>query len=318
MSMIMNLKDLREIVSLSGLETEPKLPNKPTSLRITSRNGETYKVRKYLTASDALQQEKLLAAGNGLFAKCYGRSENYLVLEFFKTDSQPHHSTEHLAELGEFLGALAELKVEAVIPDDFDLWIKDLAASCIFQTSTLRLLRRYYRDHVELAGVAWGLEYFDAMPRNFVLKGRSLVSIDEKHLRIGPKGVSLIKPMWELTERDFRCLLGRYQTRVASNRFEDLGYRQFISFYYLVYGLAFVGSHKSRGINIQIPEFHQRRGELLRIVHASWVTRLREQVFWLPFYVFYRAWAHVKAALLALANRVLGLLRLRPRAEVNT
>jgi hypothetical protein len=314
----MNLTDLQQIISLSGLSTESKSANRPTALKVVSYKGEIYKVRKYATASQAERQQELLAAGNGLFATCYGRIDRFLVLRFLDNPSQPRRSKDHLGELGDFLGDLASLESAAARSDDFDSWIEDLIATGLFLPRTVNLMRQHYERQLKRIDVRWGIEYFDAMPRNFVLEGDRLISIDEKHLRIGPKSVSLIKPMWELSAEDFAEVLNRYQSRAGCTRFDDPDYRSFLTFYYTVYGLAFVGKHKTKVANIQIPEFHRRRRQLLQIIGAPRVICIREQALWLPFYAGHRSWVYVKATLCTAANRAVTLLGIRLHSQANT
>lgn len=273
-------EDLKRIVLLSKLDLLATSEyNKTTTFKVVRYAGKRFKIRAYLNRQAAKRQKSLLDQAPQLFAKCFGQFGRFLILEYVEGSGHKNVS-EEFAALGHFIAEIAKVKTRQMDESDFDSWCDDLLKARIFTLRTISLVRRYYVEAQKLQ-VRWRLGYFDAMPANFVFKAGRPISIDEKHLRLGPEGISLIKPQSKLPSEAFSRILNAYCSTSHFDRFDDLKYREFLTFYYLIYGLAVVGAHKKQQVNIGIRDFHLRRRRLLRIVNASRLLCLREESLWL-------------------------------------
>jgi hypothetical protein len=185
-----------------------------------------------------------------------------------------------------FLNELATTQTDGSLDDDFDFLCNNIDLAGIFQPHTIELIRGYY-SRAQSLRITSGLEYYDAMPRNFAFNEEGkLFSIDEKHLRIGPRGVSLMKPMGQLLAADFSKLKEAYLERLDWVPFDDPEYRRFLHFYRHMTVLGATTSYRPREINMYDSSFHASRRIILRIVGASPSTRLSEEVRWR------RYWTH--------------------------
>lgn len=278
----LTLCKLEAIVRLSGLGARRKLPYKATLTQVVQYEGLKYKVRAYPDPQKAQLQLEFLKKSECLFAPCRGQVERFLVFEFL--DGRIVDANEAPSRLGLFLAKLTALKVEplnALFQNQFDGWCHDIECAGIFRPQTIDLICSYY-ERVARQGIRWNVEHYDAMPRNFVLldDGRFL-SIDEKHLRVGPRGVSFVKLTWDLPPSISAKIKTCYVKETHTAELNESWYLEFLEFYYLVYSLAFNGSDRSLLTNLSVPQFHDRRRKLLRIIGAPSHTFSREQLPWL-------------------------------------
>src|SRR5204863_5933564 len=162
----------------------------------------------------------------------------------------------------------------------------------IFSPRTIELMRRYFERATGTdAPIEWAMEYYDAMPRNFVRGEQGTpVAIDEKHLRIGPRGVSLMKPMGQLEEGDFRTLKEAYLAKACPLPLDDPKYLEFLSFYRLISALGTSAAHRTKRFNIQEHRFHAYRRAVLGIIGAPATLRFREEVPWRVQYRLFVLW----------------------------
>jgi len=276
--------ELEHIVYLSGLEARPKSRRTPAPSGIVLCDGKLYKVRAYQSEEDAGRQWEILYKFKHLFARCYGRVGRFLVLEYvdnsMKGDPKKASHQQDFVGLGAFLGELAMMEVDRPRDDRFELWCLKIEAAGIFRPETMDLIRRQYSQYGSMP-IRWGIEYYDARFSNFVgTEQGTFLCVDEKHLWVGPRGVSLIKPMLQLRKKDFEKVLKSYCAKVNLMQFHDAHYRRFLLFYYVVFSLAFTGSVKALRKNLGLHAFHWRRQVLLEIIGASRITRLREEAWW--------------------------------------
>jgi hypothetical protein len=297
----LSVSDLKQIILQSKLDSQPKPENTATVHHVIRYAGKLYKVRAYENEQSARRQKLLLDKVPDMFAKCYGQIDRYLVMEFVEGTASDD-SRQKLTGLGYFIADLATVKAFDSTEHDFDSWCRDLQIAKIFTPRTISLLRRYYVEARKMP-FRWQLGYFDAMPTNFVFTTNSLISIDEKHLRFGPEGISLIKPQSKLPAEDFLRVLDAYYFKTNFDRFNDPKYREFLLFYYFVYGLAVVGTHKKHKVNIGIKDFHLRRRTLLQIVRASRLLCLREESLWLIQHRIHRIWKFMNRMIAYLERR---------------
>lgn len=301
--------DLEQIVRLSvqsGLHSQPRLPGKPTPHKVVWYEGRPYKVRGYASGDAARQKLELLRAARNFFVRCYGRADRYLVLEYI-ADAGPDSSPQGLTKLGELLAELERAQTSGRPQTDFDSLCNDVETAGVFLPRTVGLIRRYQR-RAESPSFSWGLEHQDAVPKNFVLtrEGR-LLSTDEKHLRAGPRGVSLINAMLELPEGDFMKIRDAYLAKADPVPFQDPQYREFLLFYHLMYFLAFQAVNKPREANMRWVRwfwFHRYRQAVLQIVGAPLTVRLQEEAPWRVQYPLHRSRKFVQRSWDSLARRL--------------
>lgn len=305
-------EDLEQIVSLSGLDSKTGLGEIARPFQFVAYNGGTYKVRACQSREVAEQWLQLLGGVNHMFAHCYGNVGRYLVFEYVnanenanaKVGAHSHSRTSILFEIADFLAELAHADAPYSLEDDFNSLCKDIEAAGIFKPQTMKLIRRYFAGAQSL-DIKWGLEYFDPLPRNFLHTGDgSLISIDEKHLRVGPRSVGLIKMMEQLPEDDFAQIKEAYFAQVGFIPFEFPKYNQFLQFYRCLCALGTIGAHRSHEINKQEPRYHVNRQIVLRIVKAPLTTRLREEPPWVA-YPRYPAWRFTLRAWHFVKRRIL-------------
>jgi len=249
-----------------------------------------------------------------LFMSRYTRIDRYLVFKYVRGrtahSEEPELWEQILAEIPSFLEELSTVHTDRSLDDDFETLCENIDLAGIFQTRTMELIRRYYAEAQSMHIIS-GLEYYDAMPRNFAFtREGKLFSIDEKHLRIGPQGVSLIKPMGQLSKADFSNLKEAYLAKLDWVPFDDPEYRWFLHFYRHMTVLGATASYRPRDINMYDPGFHASRRVILEIIGASTAARLRGEGQWLRYRrhqvtsVFQRAPGFLKRRLLAAIARV--------------
>jgi hypothetical protein len=309
--------DLKWIVRLSKLQSQSRLTRVPIPSRVVSYSGHQYKVRAYPDGEAAQQRLELIGAAEHLFTRCHGRVDRYLVFEYIDggkvagngpsgacdaTESRPY--AQILLGIPAFLCELAARRADNSLEHDFDFLCGNIESAGIFRPRTIELVRRYYTQ-VQSRPIASGLEYYDAMPRNFALIEEGLIeegklaSIDEKHLRVGPRGVSLIKPMEQLPQEDFSKLKEAYLAKLESVPFDDPEYRRFLRFYRHLTALGVLAAYRAREINMYEHSFHLNRRTILGIIGASPSTRLGEEAPWLRYW-----WHETKSVF----RRALGFL----------
>jgi hypothetical protein len=281
--------DLEQIVRLSGFPSEPQLTKIPIPFKVVEYLGRQYKVRAYTSGEAAQRCLDLIATVEHLFTPDYRRLDRYLVFEYIKgstvDSNEPAVREQILVGIPYFLDELATVQINDPLEDDFDFLCGNIGSAGIFRPRTMEVIRRYYFQ-VQSLTITSGLEYYDAMPRNFALTEEGkLVSIDEKHLRIGPRGVSLIKPLEQLSKADFAKLKEAYLSKLDRVPFDDPAYHEFLRFYQDMTVLGAVASYRRREVNMYSYSFHSSRRAVLGIVGASPATRLSEEALWLPFWV---------------------------------
>jgi hypothetical protein len=282
---------LGAIVRSAGFPEESPSEQRAALFRLVEFNQTTYKVRAYPSAEAAERQLANLEKARDSFLPCYGRIGRFLVLGYVEGRAR-EVSDLVLESLGTFLGRLSAAEVDSA-RERFDaqlsVWLRDVERFRGFTPRTLELLRRHCN---RTSGIAshWGLEYYDAMPRNFSVADRDrTVSIDEKHIHMGPRSVGLIKPKWKLPPSEFSRVLSAYRVRVTTPELDDPAYWEHLEFCYLVYSLATNLSQKPFEENLKTRAFHKRRRNLLRIVGAPPLLMIREQAGWLVLHALARS-----------------------------
>lgn len=271
--------DLQLIVDQSGIRTQARIPNKPIPLRVVDYGRTKYRIRAYPNSELAQKWMDLVKETNGLVASCYGRVDRYLVLEYVE-GNQAANSLQVLDAIASFLAELESVNTTQSPEDDFRGLCEYMEAAGIFLPQTTAWMRRYYERSNDLS-IKWTLQYYDAMPRNFVCdeQGR-LLAIDEKHLRLGPRGVSLVKAMGQLPENDFQMLKEAYFAKAGHAPLDEPRYKEFLSFYRLSSALGTSAAHRTRHFNTQEHRFHEYRRTMLKIISAPATLRLREEIPW--------------------------------------
>ena len=280
--------DLERIVGLSGLQSHPRQNRIPVPSEVVRYSGRQYKVRAYPDSEAARRRLEVIGPVEHLFARCFGRLDRYLVFEYINGRAAGGNELklqeQMLAAIPAFLAELAMIRTNDSLHDDFDFLCKRIELAHIFRPRTIELVRRYYSQAQSLP-VAAGVEYYDPMPRNFILTEEGkLVSIDEKHLRIGPRGVSLIKPLEQLPEAGFSKFKADYLAKLGLVPFDHLEYQQFLRFYRHMTALAMIFSYRVREINLYEASFHWSRRTVLGIVGVSPSTNLAEEAPWLRYW----------------------------------
>src|SRR5438105_1068224 len=102
----LTLPDITQIIDISGLRARAKLPHKGTIPEIVNFGGQRYKVRKYSDANRAELQRTLMEKVDDLFIHCYGRLDEFLVLEFIEGEAL-ETSPQTLREMGTILSKLS-------------------------------------------------------------------------------------------------------------------------------------------------------------------------------------------------------------------
>jgi hypothetical protein len=302
-----NEHDLEQIILESGLRSRPQPPKIPTPSQVVRYAGNTYKVRAYPDSESARDYTELMGAAKPLFTRCYGQVDRFLVLEYID-GSEPDSPGQMPVDIANFLADLAAIPARRSPQDDFDTLCMNIEAAGIFQPGTVELIRGYYARTGQ-RNVNWGLEYYDAMPRNFAYTedGR-LVSIDEKHLRVGPRGVSLVKPMEQLPPEEFRALKQAYLARMGSVHFDDPSYHRFLQFYRHMTALGALAAFRPREANIYEYSFHLNRQVILKIIDAPLPVRISEETRWTRYWVhqtgrfFQKAWGFTKRRVMRVAG----------------
>ncbi len=289
---LLTTDDLEQIVSLSGLDSQTGLGETARPFQVVAYKGGTYKVRACQSTEVAEQWLQMLGGVSHLFSRCYGNVGRYLVFEYVNANAHSNGQTNServLFEIADLLAELAHAKAPYSLEDDFNSLCRDIEAAGIFGPKAMALVRRYFSD-AQSFGIKWGLEYYDPLPRNFLYnrEGR-LISIDEKHLRVGPRSVGLIKMMEQLPEEDFAQLKEAYFAQVGFVPFEYPQYHEFLTFYRCLSALGMIGAHRSSEVNKQEPRFHVNRQIVLRIVKTPITLRLKEEPPWIA-YPRYPAW----------------------------
>jgi len=297
--------DLHNIVQLSGFDPEPALSDRAKPYQVVTYEDSSYKVRAYQSEEAAQQWFDMISVVPDLFAPCYGRSGRFLVFQYVSGNQARNlDSDTAVYEIAAFLADLASVEAPYTLESDFEGICRDVEAAGIFKPNTMQLVRRYFAQAVSTLPVEWGLEYYDPLPRNFVVSddGR-LISIDEKHLRVGPRSVSLIKLMEQWPETSFENLKDVYFSKIGFVPFEFPKYHEFLLFYRCLSALAMIGAHRAREVNMQEPRFHDNRHIVLRIVRAKPHVRLSEEPPWVA-YRRYPVWRFAKRGFKAVRRRV--------------
>ncbi|MFL5733178.1 MAG: hypothetical protein ACJ78Q_08255 [Chloroflexia bacterium] len=287
-------QDLEQIVEQSGLRTRPRSARFPTPSEVVRYSGKAYKVRAYLDEETAREYQQLISNAERLSIRCYGRVKRFLVLEYLESDADSSGNV--LEDIPQFLVDLAAVPAHRTPDDDFRALCANVEASDIFRPATMEWVRGYYEKSKTL-GIEWGLEYYDAMPRNFAYTedGRP-VSIDEKHIRLGPRGVSLVKMMEQLPAADFAKVKQAYIAKLGPVPFDESAYHDFLRFYRHLTALGALGAFRAREANIYEHSFHLNRQMILRISGAPAGVLLREEARWSRYWLhqagrfFVKAW----------------------------
>ena len=269
MSAMLNESELSEIVLRSGLMLRPRLPTKPTDFAVAEYKGCLYKVRSYKNSEVAQRQFELTNEVRYLFVECYGQIGRYLVLAYIPC-SEVMDRENLSACLGLFLATLSTAKRNCSRPNDFETWCDILERKKIFHGRTLEALKVSFSEGLS-RNINWGLEYFDLMPRNFILdRQETFLSIDEKHLRVAPRGVSLVRSMLQLSNENFQTLKESYLSKSGFLDVTNEDYFQFLISYYAVYSLAFIVENVP-------PQAYRKREDFYRLrtllMHAVGVSR---------------------------------------------
>jgi len=300
--------DLGAIVRSAGFPEESASEQRAALFRLVELNQTTYKVRAYPSAEDAERQLAKLEKARDSFLPCYGRVGRFLVLGYVQGRAR-EQSDLALESLGTFLGRLSATEVDSAgerFAAQLSVWLRDVERFRGFTTRTLELLRRHC-DRASGIASHWGLEYYDAMPRNFsAADGDRYVSIDEKHIHMGPRGVGLVKPKWKLPPSEFSSVLTAYRVRVTTPELDDPAYWEHLEFCYLVYSLATNLSQKPFEENLKTRAFHKRRRSLLRILGAPPLLMIREQAGWLVMRALARSKMRLRKMIEALRRRSRG------------
>lgn len=278
--------ELLEILQQSGMADLAEAAHRTTQCRVIEFQGKRFKVRSYRDAEAAQRRLELVAeAKDGLFIDCYGRVDRYLVLEY--REGTIGYSSEELSSLlGKFLGVLERTSLPFSPNDEFGAWCEVLEQANIFRPRTLRSIRDHYAS-LRPENICWSLQYFDLMPRNFIVTEKGeLVSIDEKHLRVGPRGISLVKPMWQMRKENFRRVKEEHHAHSGFTEFDDPDYRRFLVFYYCLYSLASSGK-VSASVYRKLSSFHLMRQKVLRRVGLPISEHLKEVIPWWVRYQLY-------------------------------
>jgi hypothetical protein len=293
--------DLERIVSMrdSGRVLTPG--GRCLAAWVVEHEGKAYKIRSYPSPKAAQDQLERIRKAGQAFGRCHGAIGSYLVLDYLEAgDPCPGELPAAVGEL------LAHLSRSTAPPDEGDLqvWLGQLQLFGVFSRETAEAAWTYFtawRDR----GITWSLEYFDALPKNFLFdqNGRC-VCIDEKSLRVGPRGLSLVKPALRLGREEFRALRGAYAAACGVDPFLDPGYREFLHFYHSAYALAYKLGNKTVGRNRRNFWFHHYRRDFLAPLHLPPAAYWRESVTWRVWYGWGSATRAVQRLLHGIRQRV--------------
>ena len=278
---------LREIVQAARIIDCEEPDHKATVMKTVEYRGRHYKVRGYRTHLDAQRRLAFLDLGKGLIAPALGRFERFLIFEYI--DGETLSGSKGCKAVIQFLVNLAAINansMEELGREQFESWCSKIEECRLFTKRTLKSMRQYYARSVAHCQ-KWGLEYYDALPRNFVWDGSGIcLAIDEKHLLAGPRGVSLIKLRWQLSQEEFDALATGYFSQTNAFKQHDEAHWTFLEFYYLVYSLAFNADQRTLSTNLASAAFHQRRRKLIDLMEISSLGRIRETLGWLVLHAF--------------------------------
>ena len=287
---LLKAQDLTQIVASSRLWPQPPASLKPIQKEVVEINGNRYKVRVYPNAETAQRQwEYLTEIKATLFARCHGRIGRYLVLDYIP-DGNSNGSVPTPHEIGLFLTALAKEQTRASIKEDFDSWCTYIGNARIFLPRTIELFRRYHRLKLESLPVSSGLEYYDATPHNFItMGGGKLLAFDEKHLDVGPRGVSLVRPEHTMTAKDWSDTKETYSLKMGSAALlEDSEYRDFLRFYWCKRQIYWWSYRVAVGTDTK--KMLRFKRELLTIIRRSRACSLRDKLSWELDYQYSGPW----------------------------
>lgn len=265
MAVKLNQTDLQEIVRRSGLNEPDKLSGASRNWKVVEYAGRLYKVRSYENSEIAERQLELISGVKHLFTECYGRIGRNLILAYIQ-NSKLQNNPEDFFLLGSFLGELVNVQICLPPQDDFELWCNELVSMKVFRNSTLERIKDYYREHSSNS-LIFGLEYFDARLKNFALtEAGEFLSIDEKHVRVGPLGVSFAKPKLRLTGKEFQAVKEGYLSKTNRFDFDDARYFDFLTLYHSIYALRFKVINSRSEIYKRSKTFQLRRQIVMRVI----------------------------------------------------
>ena len=276
-----NLPDLDRIVRLSGLDSQSVPPHKFARFELVDVDQQRFKVRAYRHSDTAERQFRLLSMAPHLFSRCYGRMGTCLVFDH-TPDVSVECSPHTFSDVGSFMAELASVSAPPLPQDEFDRWCSDLETGQVFLPHTLRLIRRHYDTQMQSRPIRWGLEYYVPSLGNFVRAPQgSLISVDEKHLFLAPRGTGLVKPERSYPAEVFDDLKAAYCGRLGFKDFDDPTYHEFLVFYYCISMMAFFAHNRRWGPNLDMPRMHWMRRRILRMVESPIAMRAVEEASWL-------------------------------------
>lgn len=206
-----------------------------------SQNGRRYKFRRYASSGEANEKLRILATlGHALpMTALVAESDQTLCFDYIDSVSFPDDLASYQA-MGRWLGSLCAKTWDWDSPSAFDayhaLWLKDLEESGFFSRSVIQRARVHY-EAMRPTEVAVCINYWDAMPPNFGIQSGEAILLDEKHLRMGLSGISMVKPRLFLPAAEYTALAEGYQTTALD---KDLQHDQpYLEIVYRTYALWF-------------------------------------------------------------------------------
>jgi len=275
--------DLEEIVRRSKLASREIPEHLYSQFSVVNYNQKHYKVRKYREKWRTDDEISIIRRAPHLFAPYHGRIANYLVYDFVE-DTRSEKPASQAQEIGTFLVELASVSANPISAKEFDHWCDELQEARFFRPRTADLIREYFtRRCPEVSH--WNAEYIDAVPKNFAVDERGrFVSIDAKHLHIGPRGLGLVKLHHQrnrlISEEEYQKTRDCFCSRLDFHQFSDPDYLNFVSFFYCMVGLLENARFISPCISFNAARNQWRRQIILDAIQAPSSMRWIEAIAW--------------------------------------
>lgn len=275
--------DLEEIIRLSKLESRDIPERLYSQFSVVNHNQKHYKVRKYRDKWRIDDEIGILRRAPHLFAPFQGRIANYVVYDFVE-DIRSEKPASQAHEIGSFLAELASVSAKPISGKEFNHWCDELQEARFFRPRTVDLIQGYFARRCPQVS-HWNAEYIDAVPKNFAVDDRGrFVSIDAKHLHIGPRGLGLVKLYHQrnklISEEEYQKTRDCFCGRLDFHQFSDPDYFDFLSFFYCFVGLLDNARFIAPCISFNAARNQWRRQVILDIIQAPSSMRWIEAIAW--------------------------------------
>lgn len=212
--------------------------------KLVEYNGKKYVLRKFKTKrkSDQVYEIYKKLEKFGILPKLYYRRGNNFIFEFIpgRECKKPPENLDVIKQVAKICAIVNKLKVNSVsdVDGSFRKALNVILKGKKISPKQLVVLKKVYFTKKEEIRPSLVLEVWDVHSGNFILYKKKVYLVDVGGIRVDYKGLGIIKSLsWFKTGKQRSTFRKSYDS-VASIKYMDEDYTNFLIFYYYINSLS--------------------------------------------------------------------------------